>query len=137
MANLYFPLTGLAALGAAITFGLSQDPLPASDAPVELSFTKPAETNTWLMQNPANDTVCLITKTRRVSSSTVKIDVDPTCADLLPGGLDAQVWQEDEQGNIYLGDERGATIAEFAPAVDAQSSQPIWKQDRLTLSPLS
>ena len=135
MASALFPITGLAAIGAAIAFGMAQQPAPIHE-PVEISASAPQRANTWMIENANGDDVCLITKTQRVSLSTMKIDVDPTCSNLIAGGSDIQVWQEDEQGNVYLGDERGDIIAEFSPAVDEKLSLPIWKQGKLTLTPL-
>ncbi len=114
MANVLGPITILALLGGSLLYGeneLRKQQSPVQ--PISAEQNSDQSARVWLFSNDTNHDICLITKTRHIRGSTYQIEVEPTCEGVFAASDELKVWNEDEQGNVRLINERGNTIVEF------------------------
>lgn len=115
LANFLFPGLLATSLGAAIAYGMTQPPIE-NNAPeiMDAAFEMKSQNTVWLLTNTHTDDICLLRKTRSVSVTTSQIDVDPACESVFPESSMVNVWQQDNEGTIVLGDDQGNALAEFS-----------------------
>ncbi|MEE9314242.1 MAG: hypothetical protein V3V02_06310 [Rhizobiaceae bacterium] len=133
MANLFVPITCLALLGGSLVYGDAklENAKPHTEATVvEAQFAK-----TWLLTNDVTHDVCIVTKMRNVTINTSSVEIDPTCDGVIAASSYISVWQQDDKGNVTLGDDQGNAIVEFTfdealGLISAKGSQ-----EKLSLTP--
>ena len=136
MASPFLPLSLAAALGAGLTYGVVQSPqMPGQHVEAFDAGVQNTNATTWLLHDVATDDICLIEKTRQITASTSTLDVDLACDTVMPEGNKISVWQQDEAGNVVLGDEQGRPVISFETNVEGELIASSTGKGRLVLSP--
>lgn len=116
MANPFLPLSLSAALVTGVGYGMVKMPDTSRSKTVAYDVeAQKASAIQWLVRNAATDDICLIEKTSQITATTATIDVDIACDSVMPDAMQVSVWQQDEAGNVTLGNDQGMPVVQFEP----------------------